>query len=393
MTSSTNAAATKTNNALDALIAATTTVGMATDVATAPASNPGKIAVTPTIGDYHILGDILMERCLGYQTMPCPPMTKRTLEIGSKNSPDMICTPFKLTLGNQIEAAQRGANVFIMPGAGCRLGFYDILQRQILADLGFDVELISLFDYVPTAKRLFQTLSGINPGLTQEQFDEIFALVVQITINMDELADFMRHNMAFEVNQGNFEQSYQAYLREVITAQNAGEAADIGSRYKKALKVIALDKPEKPIRIGILGEIYVVVEPFSNCHMERWLADHGVEINRPLDLTRMAIAIHNIPAQIEQSGGYVDYNIGSTANDVIAHGHRMMKDGIDGIIHVKPASCSPEITAMTILQNMSRDFGVPVMYLTFDTETSETGVHTRLEAFLDMITMKRKKQQ
>jgi hypothetical protein len=25
-----------------------------------------------------------------------------------------------------------GANVFVMPGAGCRLGFYDILQKQIL---------------------------------------------------------------------------------------------------------------------------------------------------------------------------------------------------------------------------------------------------------------------
>ncbi|MCL2746522.1 MAG: hypothetical protein FWE48_05495, partial [Coriobacteriia bacterium] len=151
-----------------------------------------KIACTPTIGDYALLGDILMERLLGYETIPCPPMTKQTLEIGSKNSPDMICTPFKITLGNQIEAAEQGANVVIMPGAGCRLGFYDILQRQILEDLGYEIDLISLFDYVPTAKRLFQTMKGKNPELSEELFDEVFALIVQITIDMDELAEFKR---------------------------------------------------------------------------------------------------------------------------------------------------------------------------------------------------------
>jgi len=348
-----------------------------------------KIACTPTIGDYALLGDILMERLLGYETMPCPPMTKQTLEIGSKNSPDMICTPFKITLGNQIEAAEQGANVVIMPGAGCRLGFYDILQRQILEDLGYEIDLISLFDYVPTAKRLFQTMKGKNPELSEELFDEVFALIVQITIDMDALADFKRHNEAFEREKGAFKEHYQAYLGEVRKAASAFDARAIGSRYREILKSIALDKPERPIRIGILGEIYVVVEPFSNAHLEDWLMARGVEVNRPFDLTRMALAIHDIPGQIEKSGGYVQYNIGSTANDVIAQAHRMMKEGVDGIIHLKPASCSPEITAMTILQNMSRDFGVPVMYMTFDTEAGEAGIHTRLEAFHDMLCMRR----
>lgn len=348
-----------------------------------------KIACTPTIGDYALLGDIMMERLLGYETMPCPPMTKQTLEIGSKNSPDMICTPFKITLGNQIEAANQGANVFIMPGAGCRLGFYDILQRQILEDLGYEVDLISLFDYVPTQKRLFQTMKSKNPDLTEEQFNEVFALIVQITVDMDDLADYLRQNSAFELVKGSFKRHYQAYLKEVRSARDADEAEKIGDRYREILHDIAIDKPQRPIRIGILGEIYIVVEPFSNAYMEDWLAERGVEINRPFDLTRMALAIHDIPGQIEKSGGYVQYNIGSTANDVIAQAHQMMKDGIDGIIHLKPSSCSPEITAMSVLQNMSTDFGVPVMYMTFDTETGEAGVHTRLEAFCDMLEMRR----
>jgi len=319
-------------------------------------------------------------------------MTKRTLEIGSRHSPDMICTPFKTTLGNFIEAAEQGANVFVMPGVGCRLGFYDILQKQILDDLGFDCEMITLFEYIPTVKRLYTSLSSINPDLTHEDFDAVFGLVVKITVDMDNLAYFMRRNIAFEVNKGEYEKCYQAYLQEVKSAQDVAEAEYIGEKYKEKIESIVINKPDRPIRIGIIGEIYIVVEPFSNCNMEKWLAEHGVEIIRPFDLSQMAVAIFTVDEQVKNSGGYVDYNIGSTANDAIAQAYQMIQDGIDGIIHVKPSSCSPEITAMTILQNISQDCNVPFMYMTFDTETSEAGVHTRLEAFYDMIVMKRRSE-
>ena len=349
-----------------------------------------KIACAPQMGDYYILSDILLQRCLNYKTMRCPPMTKRTLEIGSRHSPDMICTPFKTTLGNFIEAAEQGANVFLMPGVGCRLGFYDILQKQILDDLGYDCEMITLFEYIPTVKRLFASLSSINPDLTQEKFDSVFEIVVKITVDMDNLARFMRQNIAFEITKGEFEKCYQSYLQEVKTAETVTEATAIGEKYKTIMESIAINKPQRPIRIGIIGEIYIVVEPFSNCNIEKWLAENEVEIIRNFDLSQMAVAIFTVDEQVKNSGGYVDYNIGSTANDAIAQAYEMIQDGIDGIIHVKPSSCSPEITAMSILQNMSKDFNVPFMYMTFDTETSEAGVHTRLEAFHDMIVMKRR---
>ena len=349
-----------------------------------------KIACAPQIGDYHIIADLLLQRCLNYKTMRCPPMTKRTLEIGSRHSPDMICTPFKTILGNFIEAAEQGANVFVMPGVGCRLGFYDILQKQVLDDLGYECEMLTLFDYIPTVKRLYISLNEINPDLTQEAFDAVFKIVVKITIDMDNLADFMRRNIAFEVNKGDYERHYNAYLQEAKNAQSAAEAESIGAKYNKKMESVAINKPNKPIRIGIIGEIYVVVEPFLNCNMEKWLAEHGVEIIRPSNLSRMAVAIFTVDEQVKNSGGYVDYNIGSTANDAIAEAYQMVQEGIDGIIHVKPSSCSPEITAMTILQNISKDYDVPFMYMTFDTETSETGVHTRLEAFHDMIVMKKR---
>ncbi|MCL2399490.1 MAG: hypothetical protein FWC91_07105 [Defluviitaleaceae bacterium] len=357
-----------------------------------------KIACVPTAGDYGIITDMLIQRCLGYKTMPCPPMTKRTLELGARYSPDMICTPFKISLGNFIEAAENGANVIIMLGIVCRLGFFDILQKQILDDLGYDCEMLILFDYLPTVSgefptinNMYECLRAINPDLTKEKFYSIFEIMAKVTFDKDYLADFMRRNIAFEVHKGEYEKHYNDYLQEAGNVQSVIEAEEIFAKYKEKIESVAINKPEKPIQIGIIGEIYVVIEPFANCNIEKWLAKRKVEIIRPSDWSSTGVAIWSLPELIKNSGGYVNYNIGSTANDVIAQAHQMMKGGIDGIIHVKPASCSPEITGMSILQNMSRDYNIPIMYLTFDTGTSETGVHTRLEAFYDMVTMKRER--
>ena len=45
---------------------------------------------------------------------------------------------------------------------------------------------------------------------------------------------------------------------------------------------------------------------------------------------------------------------------------------------------------MTILQNISADYKIPVLYLTYDSQTSDTGLETRVEAFYDMISMRKK---
>lgn len=61
----------------------------------------------------------------------------------------------------------------------------------------------------------------------------------------------------------------------------------------------------------------------------------------------------------------------------------------DGIIHLKSFGCSPEINAIPILNKISSDNNIPILYLSFDTENSNEAMKTRLEAFVDMIKMRR----
>ena len=89
------------------------------------------------------------------------------------------------------------------------------------------------------------------------------------------------------------------------------------------------------------------------------------------------------------AGEYLLYDMGPTSTMTIVTARRYAERGFDGIIHAKSAGCTPEIDCEPVLQRISSDFHIPVLYLTYDAQTSDTGLDTRLEAFYDMLAMKK----
>ncbi|MEO0131232.1 MAG: acyl-CoA dehydratase activase-related protein, partial [candidate division WOR-3 bacterium] len=107
-------------------------------------------AAFPYIGYYSIaLKDFLT--ALGTEVCLPPQLTKRTLELGVKYSPEMVCLPFKITLGNFIEALERGADTLFMAAGArkCRFGYYHYLQEKILRELGYQFKFYSVSQYSP----------------------------------------------------------------------------------------------------------------------------------------------------------------------------------------------------------------------------------------------------
>jgi predicted nucleotide-binding protein (sugar kinase/HSP70/actin superfamily) len=64
------------------------------------------------------------------------------------------------------------------------------------------------------------------------------------------------------------------------------------------------------------------------------------------------------------------------------------KQGVHGVIELYPLTCMPEIMACSIMHKVSEDHNIPILTLCFDERTGEAGLHTRLEAFVDMIKRK-----
>ena len=161
-------------------------------------------------------------------------------------------------------------------------------------------------------------------------------------------------------------------------------------KYKKGLKrlkKIKVNKPDKHYKVGIIGELYTVMEPFSNYYLEELLASYNVEIRR---FTNAEYLLFKKAKMVKKYLKHtrIKYRMGADALDNIARTEYLALNNYDGIIHIKSSFCTPEIGAMPIINKIAHEYNIPVIFFSFDSNTDETGIKTRLDAFIDMIEMR-----
>ena len=346
----------------------------------------------PRYAEYNCAFKYIVEQALDCKYVMPPPLTRRTMDLGAKYSPDFVCTPFKTMLGNMIEALEAGADTLIMTHGLCRLGYYGELLEQILRDLGYQFEFINLSEYDMSKKKEYiRIVRRFNPRVNPARFLARFLEGVRMVEYLDEITALYYQNCGFDAMDGAYRRSWQDFLTALYTAQGR---ADIESAYravKRAFSSTRLDKPRRPLRVGIVGEFYTVMDGFSNLELEQKLADMGVEVHRWMNVTnqflRYGSGQKNLRVKIRD---LCRYDMGPTSTANIWYARECAERGFDGIVHVKSAACTPEIDVMPVLQNIGADYKIPVLYLTYDAQTSDVGLTTRLEAFYDMIHMRKK---
>ncbi len=346
-------------------------------------------------GNYHIAMKPLV-KLLGYDLIVPPPFTRKTIEIGCKYSPESVCVPFKYQLGNYIEAIEMGANILVQAGGGCRFGYYAEVQEEILKSLGYKIEILKLqnnYGFFAIIKRIKE----LNPKINYLHIIKAVYIAYRKATTIEVIEDYVRKNIGFEREKGQFELVFKKFLADLDGAQTSGQTSKVRKDYLEIFRRIDTDKPEKPIKVGIVGEVYVVMEPFSNFYLEKILGKKGVEVHRFVTVSNLIVNAMKIFRQKEKmrklAEPYLKYHIGGHGTESVGLAHKLMKDGFDGIIHIKPFGCIPEINAMPALYNLSKDYKIPVIYFSFDSLTSETGINTRLDAFYDMLVMKRKNHE
>lgn len=353
----------------------------------------------PHIGNYYIPIYNWLSSIIDKDTtkiMVPKKMSKHTIEIGAKYSPDFICLPFKYNLGNFIESLDNGANVLVQAGGGCKYGYYAELQKQILEDLGYKFKYITLVDMGRIKPfRVYNRFKKINPKLSFLKFIYRFCVAAAIAYYLDKFEDYMRKNLAYELMKREFNLLHQKFLIKLKKVKNFRELLKLKNIYLnklKSVKVISKYEKNKKIRIGIIGELFTSMEQFSSDNIERKLNDLGAVTKRYTTITYLMVKKpFEMKKLIKNSSKYIKYELGADGTTSVAHAIELAKKGYDGIIHIKPFGCTPEENAVPILQKISLDYNIPIMYLTFDTQNSDTGVNTRLEAFYDMLSMKREK--
>ena len=130
----------------------------------------------PRYAEYNCAFRYIVEEALGARYVMPPALTRRTMELGAKYSPDFVCTPFKTILGSMIEALEAGADTLLMTHGLCRLGYYGELLEQILRDLGYRFDFINLSDYDMSRKKEYlRIIKRFAPKVSPARFLTQFA--------------------------------------------------------------------------------------------------------------------------------------------------------------------------------------------------------------------------
>jgi predicted nucleotide-binding protein (sugar kinase/HSP70/actin superfamily) len=299
-----------------------------------------RILSFPRIGKYtDIFTQVL--KSFGLSVLTPPPITERTIKLGVKHSADMMCYPFKVTLGNFIEEIEQGASCLIMYDSRgkCRLRHYWMLQELILKNIGYDFKMYPL-----SLKNIIKLIKQFKPEL-----------------------------------------SYLTIVRKLRQ----------GWKRLNEIEDSSLCMIKEGVNIGIVGEIYTCLEPTVNLNIEKKLKKFGVNVCNTVRLSDFIKASTRTSllekrTYKKKAARYLNGPLGGHGFENLYNALLLCEKRLDGIIHLLPLTCMPETTIEPILDKICADYNVPLLRLMIDETNSEANFDTRIETFAEMIKRRKK---
>ena len=361
-----------------------------------------KISVAfPHMGLIYIAWSAALRK-IGVEPFIPPYTSKKTLSIGTKNSPEAICLPYKLIMGNFIEAIEGGADYVAMitsPGC-CRLGEYGIGINNALADMGYKAKYVELTLY-DGIKGMFDFLKQVSGKVDFILFSKAIILGIRKVFLLDDLQAKLSYCRAREKVAGASDKAFKKAIKIVDEAMNTHDMNKAKKLAFAQMDSVELDRDKEVLRVDITGEIYLVCDSFSNQDILKELGKMGVETRK--SLTVSGFLKDAIIPKIFRKGEthlqranrlakpYLMRDIGGDALECVSDVAYADERGIDGLIHISPFTCMPEIMSQNIFPAMREDKDIPILPLIMDEQTGKAGYLTRLEAFVDLMRRKKRK--
>lgn len=334
---------------------------------------------------------------LGIESVEAPPVSQRTVELGSLHSPEGVCLPYKINMGNFLEGLDQGADTLVtMCGAGkCRFGFYGAVQKIALAQgrrIGFHT-----LNTEHLLSDLYRFLRRAAPGTGRLAAAGAIALAVRKLRALDAINDAKNRLAPRAPLPGRVVDICEYGAGEIAAADSFAEVAHTRDLIIGVMASHAAGDAPAPPRVALLGEFYVLLEPYANRWIENALVRQGVEVKKFVwtggwayaKMLLQTIGLYNEEREyLAQARPYLRHHVGGDGLKSVGTCLWSARQGFDGVIHVFPFGCMPEVVAQYALKNIAADYGLPLLTLSIDEHASDVGITTRLEAFVDCIKRK-----
>lgn len=364
------------------------------------------------------------EAC-GVEAEVFPESDEETLYWGRKMTSGKECYPCILTTGDMVKLVKdpnfnhENAAFFMPSGNGpCRFGQYHRFHRFVLDDLGFR--------HVPIyAPNQDETLYN-DLGIMGSQFAR---LAWQGIVAVDLLMKKLLETRPYEREKGRTDRIYAESLSRICEAIQKG--TDLKKALRESLRAfdrIEVDEPGTKPLIGIVGEIYVRLNRFSNEDVIRKIEQFGGEAWMA-PMTEWILYVNNISkrrslrkksfsnllkvlltdyyqkkdehhlerifkghlrnfgepktkAILKKAKPYLDSSFEGEAILSIGKSIDFAKRGASGVVNIMPFTCMPGTIVSALLKRYREENNnIPILNMAYDGQ-EQTNTLTRLEAFM-----------
>ncbi len=353
----------------------------------------------PHMGALHVPMKTLLQG-LGHEVVCTPVPNKKTIELGVRYAPEFACFPLKGVLGDFITACELGAEALVILGGQgpCRFGWYGVTIQAILKRLGYGAKVL-IFDnpLEPWAREPFRIL-GLD-RIEKTKALSAFLLALRKLKLVEWAEELARRSRPTEAICGESDRALRRAFSLVDKAKTWERLSEVKGEIREAFRTVEKNGRKDLIKVGVVGEIYMVVEPNLNLRVEERLGRIGALVDRRgVGMLKYLLADRNLDFFRRPTGRavkriarpYLRHHCGGESSYTVGYSIHYAKSGYDGIVHISPLGCMPEIVAQTILNQVGRDYNIPILNLVLDEHSGEVGIETRLEAFCDLL--RRRKQ-
>jgi predicted nucleotide-binding protein (sugar kinase/HSP70/actin superfamily) len=334
-----------------------------------------------------------------------PPPDEESINLGRQYTSGRECIPAIITAGDMVKRIKspdfdpEQSGFFMAQGSGpCRFGQYYRLHRIILDDLGFpDIPI-----YAPNqGPSLFDDLGVMGLKFLISVWDGLCAV--------DALEARTRMIRPYETIRGKTDFIYKCGLDELCRlVQNGQSIKSFLREMGKELDGIEVNRIRKP-RIGIVGEIYVRSQPFSNNFVINKLEELGCEVALPsvgewflyLNFTRVRNCLWfrqyrrviftrlfdqymkyrqrktfkmlglnpetSIIKILDRARDYLHSTLEGEAVMTVGKTVDFINENISGVVNVMPFTCMPGNTVSTMYKKVKEDYpDFPLFNLSVD---------------------------
>jgi predicted nucleotide-binding protein (sugar kinase/HSP70/actin superfamily) len=372
---------------------------------------------------------------VGYDIVWLPPADRESVNIGLKYANNEICYPGTITIGDIVKGLQSGnydlsktAIGFSQTGGQCRASSYASLVKKAVVAAGFDdVPVVTL-------STNFRTLNE-QPGFEFNLREYMYKAIISMAFT-DTLSDMYYSTVIREINKGETKRITDYYLNEFMEGRIRTERKSLLGALERAVadfNAVEVNDKFYP-RAGIVGEIYVKYNAFSNNHAAQWLMDQGIEVVMPTFLEFFASGIvhteHSVKTNLARRdltwllyllGKKLLKNYLNDVHDLMKHYHRFhhhtdiddiaknanqilslnhqygegwliageiasfVKDGINNVLCLQPFGCIANHVIAKGAEKKMKDLypQLNVLFLDADAGISEVNFFNRMHFFVN----------